>query len=426
MKSKHAILASSLLFSVALFAQKDQIKAAEKALKGGNAMEAIKQLDQAESLIGTASEAEKAQFYFVKGNALKDLADKKMEASKNLVGAAKAYQSALATEKAAGKSKYTADAESALAQVKTSLLTAAQTEIERKNYKSGADLLMQSYELDKANLDNLYAASVYYLKGEDFDKALSGLQELKKQNYTGEGTNYYAKSAVTEQEEYYGNTPQAKKDRDDKVRLKLASAPRDEKLASKRGEIARYTALILVQQGKIEEAKTAINEAKAVNPDDTDLLSAEADIYLKQGDMESYRKITKQLIEKNPNDADLFFNLGVASTKSDPAGAEEFYKKAIAIKPNYHGAYINLALLKIGDEKKLVDEMNKLGNTEKDNKRYEVLKKQRDGMFQAAIPYLEKAYEIKPDNDVADMLLNMYGALEMTDKKKALKAKIGK
>lgn len=426
MKSKHAILASALLFSVAMFAQKDQIKAAEKAMKGGNALEAIKQLEQAEPLIGGASDTEKAQFYFVKGNALKGMADKKMEPSKNLLNAAKAYQSVLASEKAAGKSKYTADAESALSQIKTSLLTAAQAEIDRKNFKQGADLLSQSYELDKTNLDNLYAASIYYLKGEANEMALNGLLELKKANYTGEGTNYYAKSAVTEQEEFYGNTPQAKKDRDDKVRLKLATMPRDEKLVSKRGEIARYTALIYVQQGKIEEAKAAINEAKLVLPDDIDLLQAEADIYLKQNDMESYRKVTKVLVEKNPNDADLFFNLGVASTKSDPAGAEEFYKKAIAIKPTYHGAYINLALLKIGDEKKIVDEMNKLGTSEKDNKRYEVLKKQRDGMFQTAIPYLEKAYEIKPDTDVADMLLNMYGALEMTDKKKAFKAKVGK
>jgi hypothetical protein len=426
MKSKHVILASSLLFSVALFAQKDQIKAAEKAMKGGNPLEAIKQLDQAESLIGAASDAEKAQFYFVKGNALKDMADKKMDPAKNFVAAAKSYQSALAAEKASGKSKYTADAESALSQVKTSMLTAAQTEIENKRYKQGADLLNQSYEIDKTNLDNLYAASVYYLKGEDYDAALKGLLALKSKNYTGEGTNYYAKSAVTDQEEYYGNSAQAKKDRDDKVRLKLASAPRDEKLTSKRGEIARYTALILVQQGKMEEAKAAINEAKAVLPDDVDLLQAEANIYLTQKDMENYRKVTKILIEKNPNDADLLFNLGVASTDSDPAGAEEFYKKAIAIKPNYHGAYINLALLKIGNEKKLVDEMNKLGNSEKDNKRYEVLKKQRDGMFQSAIPYLEKAYEIKADDQVADMLLNMYGALEMTDKKKAFKAKIGR
>ena len=71
--------------------------------------------------------------------------------------------------------------------------------------------------------------------------------------------------------------------------------------------------------------------------------------------------------------------------------------------------------------------MNKLGTSEKDNKKYEVLKKQREDLFKSAIPYLEKANELNPENkDVAITLLNVYSALEMTDKKKALKEKMKK
>ena len=48
-------------------------------------------------------------------------------------------------------------------------------------------------------------------------------------------------------------------------------------------------------------------------------------------------------------------------------------------------------------------------------------------MFLATLPYLEKANELAPKNeDVVTTLLNVYGALEMTDKKKALKEKMGK
>jgi hypothetical protein len=40
------------------------------------------------------------------------------------------------------------------------------------------------------------------------------------------------------------------------------------------------------------------------------------------------------------------------------------------------------------------------------------------------LPYLEKAYELQPDNDAAKKtLMSVYNALEMTDKYKALKAK---
>ena len=58
MKSKYVMLASAMLISVATFAQKEQIKAAEKALKGGNSQEAATILQGAESLL--TNDADKA------------------------------------------------------------------------------------------------------------------------------------------------------------------------------------------------------------------------------------------------------------------------------------------------------------------------------------------------------------------------------
>ena len=80
MKSKYVVLASALLISVATFAQKDQMKAAEKALKSGEEQKAATILAEAESLLSSASEAEKAQFFFLKGNASLALATKKVNA----------------------------------------------------------------------------------------------------------------------------------------------------------------------------------------------------------------------------------------------------------------------------------------------------------------------------------------------------------
>ena len=100
MKSKYVLLASALLISVSNFAQKNEIKAAEKALKSGNANEAISILTSAEYLTANAPDAEKAQFLFVKGNAYLDLSNKNVETDKNLVLAAQAYQELIAAEKA--------------------------------------------------------------------------------------------------------------------------------------------------------------------------------------------------------------------------------------------------------------------------------------------------------------------------------------
>ena len=129
---------------------------------------------------------------------------------------------------------------------------------------------------------------------------------------------------------------------------------------------------------------------------------------------------------KNPNDADLVFNLGVLSANAkNPADAEKYYKRVIEINPKYANAYINLAALKLEDEKPIIEEMNKLGTSDKDMKRYNVLKTKREDLFKSTIPYLQKAFELEPNNiDVAKTLVNVYHALEMTTEYKELKAKV--
>ena len=424
MKSKFAILASAFLISVASFAQKDQIKAAEKALKGGNSLEAVSILQGAESLIPNATDAEKAQYFFVKGNALLDLANKKVEEGKNLSLAAKAYQDLLAVEKASGKDKYSSQATASILDIKFKLLNSAIADSKTEKYAEGAEKLYDAYLLDKKDTLNLYYAASTYVNAKNFDAALKLYIELKDLNYSGKGVNYLALNKLTAQEDLFSNT----QDRDRVVKIGTHEKPRNEVIPSKRGEINKNIALILIQNGKTEEAKKAISEARKANPDDSSLTLAEANLYLETKDFETYKKLVSEVLEKNPNDADLIFNLAVLSANAkNPLEAENYYKRVMEINPNYINAYINLAALKLEDEKVIIDEMNKLGTSPKDMKRYDVLKNQRFNLFRSAIPYLVKAVEIDPTNiDVAKTLMNVYSALEMTEEYKALKAKIKK
>ena len=83
--------------------------------------------------------------------------------------------------------------------------------------------------------------------------------------------------------------------------------------------------------------------------------------------------------------------------------------------------------MKLESDDKIVKEINSLGTSAKDNKRYEVLKTQREGIFKGSLPYLEKAHNLDPENaDVSKTLLNVYNYLEMTTEAKALKAKTKK
>ncbi len=150
------------------------------------------------------------------------------------------------------------------------------------------------------------------------------------------------------------------------VKMGTHEKPRTEVIPSKRGEIYKNMALILVQNGKTEEAKKAIAEARETNPEDTSLILTEANLYLETKDFDRYKKLITEVLEKNPNDADLVFNLGVISGNAkDAVDAEKYYTRAIEINPKYSNAYINLAALKLERERPIIEEMNKLGTSDK-------------------------------------------------------------
>lgn len=424
MKSKYVLLASALLISVATFAQKDQIKAAEKALKAGNAQEAITILQGAEAASTAAPDAEKAQFQFVKANAHLALATKNENTDANLSAAAKAYQEVLSIEKTSGKAKFSAQASTSIIDVKYKLINAAIADSKAEKHAAGAKKLYDAYLLDKKDTINLYYAASTYVNAKEYETAYNAYDELKKLNYSGKGTNFYAVNKINGEEQFF---PTAK-ERDQMVKLGTHEKPRTEDIPSKRGEIFKNMALILVQNGKVAEAKKAVAEARAANPDDKSLILTEANLYLDTKDYDTYKKLITEVLAQSPNDADLVFNLGVISYNAkNLVEAEKYYKRAIEIKPDYVNAYLNLAILKLDADKKLFEEIQKLGNSEKDNKRYEVLKKQREAVFTSALPYLEKASELDGTNEeVKGTLLSVYRALEMTEKAKALKAKMKK
>lgn len=425
MKNKYLLLAIAALISVSAFAQKDQLKAAEKSLKNGNSQEALTALQDAESIFTSASDTEKAQFYFLKGNAQLDLANKNIETGANLSSAAKSYQDLIAIEKSSGKVKYSVQAATSITEIKYKLLNSAIVDSKANKHNEGAKKLYDAYLLDKKDTINLYYAASTYVNGKDFVSALNLYEDLKKLNYSGKGVSYLAISKINNNEDFF-NT---KNERDIAVKLGTHATPRDEAIPSKRGEIYKNIALIFVQNGKIEEAKKAVAEARLKNPEDDSLILSEANLYLETKDFDTYKKLIAEAIEKNPNDADLIFNLGVISANAKNfVDAEKYYNKVLEINPKYLNGYINIAALKLENEKVIIDEMNKLGTTStKDIKRYDELKSKRAELFKSAIPYLLKAHEIDATNsDVSKTLLGVYSALEMTTEYKALKEEIKK
>jgi len=438
-----AILASPILISAGTYAQKDELKILKRISDKDNpsekdAAEYKAAAERAKTYLSSASEADRVliNYYAAEAPFLETMVlMTKPENQANpalamrlfnpekIHALAVAYNDMREYEKKNSKNTYTKDIDASVAMFGPTLLNYAISMGNQKQYKEGARVLYDIYLMDKKNMDNLYYAASYAVNGGDYDTALAYYDELKKANYSGEGIQYMATSVVTGKEEPFGS----KADRDKMISMKTHIKPREEKIPSKRGEIFKNIALILSEKGKIEEAKAAFADAIKENPNDISLKINEANLYLQLKDNATYKSKVAAILEKEPNNADLVYNLGVVAMEAGQmAEAETFFNRAITLKPDYANAYMNLAAIKLAGDEKIVAEMNKLGTSDKDNKRYEVLKKQRSETFNAAMPHLEKAYSLDPNNEaVIENLLSVYNFLELTDKPhyKELKAK---
>ena len=436
MKIKNLIITGTILISTFSFAQKDELKTLKKIYSkeeiSASDLENFKTTSAKLSTIANdEGDVVYANFYKsmlpqlelkVLGKGATPAQISGLFTASSIVNLANGINETLEYEKKSGKKVFTEDLVKQIQEMKPMLTNVAVGLGDAKKYKESAEVLYSLYKLDKKDVEKLYYAANYAVNGQDYENALKYYQELKSLNYSGEKTNYIATSKANNNEDYFDT----KENRDKFVKLGTHAAPRDEKIPSKRGEIYKNYALILLQNGKDVEAKKAISEARTENPDDISLVLTEADLYYKLGDIETYKILVNRALEKNPNDADLLFNLGVVSANAKQVDeAEKYYRKAIALKPDYTNAYINLSELLLRADDKLFKELKKLGNTEKDNKRYEVLTAERKKIFTTIVPLLEKALEIDSKNEAAGKtLISMYKALEMTDKANALKAKM--
>ncbi|MXN90278.1 hypothetical protein GR160_03485 [Flavobacterium sp. Sd200] len=420
------VIAAALMLSLNAYAQKDELKALKKLNDKGAATQTYTPefktlLDKAEPLMANATNEQKADFYFYKAQYAIGEAKKNPAGALTILPAAiEDYNKVVEIEKAGKQNRTKEIQEQIFPAVKDQLLNAAATIVNEKKFKEAGQLYDLAYKLDTKDASMLYNSAAMAVNGQDYDTALRNYLELDKIGFTGVTTLYSAKNKSNGQVETFPN----KATMDISVKNGLYSDPKVETTPSLRGDIVKNIALIYSQKGEIEKAKEAMSNARKANPEDSSLIIAEAELYLKTKDMARYKELIAEAAAKNPNDAMLFYNLGVVSTEADPAGAEAYYKKALAINPDYIDALVGIGGLQLTSEKQIVDEMNKLGTSAKDNARYEVLKKKKDGLYNNALPYFEKAHKLKPDDQyIISVLASLYQALEKNTEYKAMKAK---
>lgn len=444
---KKILLSIAVVSSAFAFAQKKEIAAAVKAVDAGDVATTNSQIAAAEVAMGDKTylvePAVLEQYYYAKGMSLiksgknaegaaylakmSDLGKNKIytgrDSSKNkvyFVGKSEADKSGIQGLK---EETYTPSMVSKIGGTINPLIEKAnKTAMEAytaKNYAAAAPKFKEVYDLLKAggndNKQYLYYAGLNYALAEQKAPAIQVYNELIDSGYTGIQTTYSAKNKKSGELEALDKVSWDLNKKlgatSEYTDFKTETSPSIEK------ELYETNAALLIENNQYDDALVLIEKGLKKFPSNAKLSELQGTAYYKSGKMDQFVANLKTQIEKNPNDATNWYNLGVLQSK-DPNTEKDAiasYKRAVEIKPDMAQAWQNLTYVTMGDDAKAIDDYNaakKAGKTDLANKIIEA----RRARLAAALPYAEKWYETDQQNiDAVSLLKGLY----MSNKKEA-------
>jgi tetratricopeptide (TPR) repeat protein len=193
---KKILLIGLLSFSFLAFAQKKELRKAAKLLDQNFYNEALDALSQIESMIDGTDQKYQAQYYYLKGWALKE--DSKLN------GSVVSLKKAIEIDKKIRLNKYVELSNYKIEEVEAELVNSAVADNKKDEFSSASKKLYQAYLIypeKENNINYLYFAASSAVNGKDFKTSLEYYLALKKMNYTGIISEYFVTPVETEIEE---------------------------------------------------------------------------------------------------------------------------------------------------------------------------------------------------------------------------------
>ncbi|MBV6441388.1 MAG: hypothetical protein DYG98_03275 [Haliscomenobacteraceae bacterium CHB4] len=187
--------------------------------------------------------------------------------------------------------------------------------------------------------------------------------------------------------------------------------------ASGNAKAAIYEGIFLIKSetGDAAAAEKVLAEGRAKYPEDTGLLFAEINVYLKKGKLDELTGSLKKAIEKEPTNINLYVTLGnvydnlyqtMSKEKNEAKASEYFeeakkyYGQAIERDPKNADAVYSLGALYYNKAAVKTQEMNALPEdySSAGLKKLQVMKDEVMGLFDQALPYFQKAESLDPND----------------------------
>ena len=192
-------------------------------------------------------------------------------------------------------------------------------------------------------------------------------------------------------------------------------------------DIYKHLAACYNGLGNAEQAMAMINAGLEKDPSDASLIVEKINAYMKEGKAAEAVEDLNKLHELDPENAQLLFALGTIYGDETNEGlydtdkARQYYEQALSINPDYYDATYNLGVLYTGMANKYFEQANEItGFSKKEQEQYNGLVEQANELLRTGLPYLKKAYDAQPSDDVKNVLKSIYVKLKMNDELKAL------
>jgi len=415
MMKKYIVFALALTLGFSAVAQKKELKTAKKALAKGDFDKAGIALDAAEAFLVSMEDKYKSQYYLSRS-----IFYSKRDTDMSIKADFENLKKAIAALEYVTNPADAKELQIQQQQLRAHLVNTGSLLLDKNDFIASSNYFESAYNISPSDTIYLYYAASTAVNAKQYDRSLSIYETLRALEFTGIEKVFYATNLKTNKQESFNSETLMSIS----VKAGTHANPVEELTSSKFPEIIKNIALIYVQNDDNEKALEAMAIARLEDPDNLDLLLTEANVYYKMGNTIKFKELLELAIEKDPNNAELQYNLGVISSDAgDFENSKKYYLRAIELQSDYTNAYINLSALILGQEQTILDKMNNLGSSRADDLKYDQLKEKRKQMYLEAIPYLKSAIEASPDNlQAAKTLSNIYSAVGDSEKYKEYKA----
>lgn len=168
-----------------------------------------------------------------------------------------------------------------------------------------------------------------------------------------------------------------------------------------------------------EKAKETLKKARKDYPDSQPIITTELNIYLANEQYDEALKNLDAAIKNDPSNDIFYYARGtIYNNKGENEKAEADYLKAVELNNDNFDAFYNLGALYYNNGADAINACNEI----KDNNEYKKCKDKANLIFEKAVPYLERAYELNPeDQNTLNSLKQTYVRTGQTEKYNALK-----